>query len=295
MIARLLATAFAALLLATLVPAAAEAAPSIHRSGYVEVDGARLFYEVKGPRHAAHRTPVILVHGLSLDHRMWDQQFGVLASTFLTYRFDLRGHGRSDPVTAPVGLHDNVVGFMDALGIDRAHLVGQSLGGNAVTEVAATRPERVAKLVLIDSGINGFAYPTPNVLQRIPTYLEIDKQQGRAAALRAWLRDPLFATSFGDPKVRPQLEKIIGGCDCSLFFNPAFQIRPPTFSRLGQVRAKTLVLIGTLDEPEFQAASTALDTFIPRSTRIDLPGAGHMSNMERPLPVTLATLFFLAS
>ncbi|NJM07092.1 alpha/beta hydrolase [Candidatus Gracilibacteria bacterium] len=207
----------------------------IHNTGFVEVNGAQLYYEVRGSKAAQRFPPVILVHGLSLDHRMWDAQFRTLSRVFLTYRYDMRGHGQSDPVSEPVGLHDDLLGFMDAMGIQKAHLVGQSLGGNAVGEIAATHPERVDKVVLIDSGINGFQYPTPNVLQRIPTYLELNKTEGREAALQAWVCDPLFGVSFERLRVRTALEEIVLSCPCSLFFNPQFQIRPPTFERLNQI------------------------------------------------------------
>lgn len=270
---------------------------AIHKTGFVQVNGANLYYEVRGSKAAARRfPPVVLVHGLSLDNRMWDPQFEILSKLFLTYRYDMRGHGQSSPVTGPVGLHDDLLGFMDALGIEKAYLVGQSLGGNAVGELAATHPERIEKVVLIDSGINGFQYPTPNVLQRIPAYLDIYNTQGREAALSAWVQDPLFSVSYQDPEVRPALEEIVLNCSCSLFFNPQFQIRPPTFSRLGQITAPTLVLIGELDTNEFQAASDALDQHIPDSTKVVIPGAGHMANMDQPLVVTFEILkFFLGS
>lgn len=267
---------------------------TIHKTGFVRVNGANLYYEVRGSKAAAKRfPPIILVHGLSLDNRMWDGQFKILSKFFLTYRYDMRGHGQSDPVTGPVGLHDDLLGFMDALGIEKAYLVGQSLGGNAVSEVAATHPERVKKVVLIDSGINGFQYPTPNVLQRVPNYLGIYSTQGREAALSAWIQDPLFSSSYQDPEVRLALEEIVLNCSCSLFFNPQFQIRPPTFSRLGQITAPTLVLIGALDQHEFQSASDALDQYIPNSSKIVIPGAGHMANMDEPLAVTFEILKFL--
>jgi pimeloyl-ACP methyl ester carboxylesterase len=266
----------------------------IHTTGFVEVNGAQLYYEARGRKAVAERfPPVILVHGLSLDNRMWDKQFNVLSRFFLTYRYDMRGHGKSDPAAGPVGLHDDLLGFMDALDIEKAYLVGQSLGGNAVSEVAATHPERVAKVVLIDSGINGFQYPTPSVLQRIPTYLDINKTQGREAALRAWVQDPLFSVSYASPRVRPALEEIVLNCACSLFFNPQFQIRPPTFERLGQISAPTLVLIGERDQHEFQAASNTLDERIPDSIKITVPGAGHMANMDKPQRVTREMLTFL--
>jgi pimeloyl-ACP methyl ester carboxylesterase len=277
-------------------PAVVAAHSSQEKSGFALVNGARLFYEMKGPaatNGTIEETPVLLVHGLSLDRRMWDRQFDALAKHFVTYRLDLRGHGQSDAVTGPVGLHDDLVGFMDALGIDRAHLVGQSLGGNAVTEVAASHSVRVESLILVDSGINGFAYPTPNVLQRVPAYLQIFNTEGQAAALRAWIQDRLFAVSLERRRVREALARIILGCPCSLFFNPQFQIRPPTFTRLSQIVAPTLVLIGEFDTHEFQAAADALHQGIAGSRKIVIPDAGHMANMDEPVAVTREILRFL--
>jgi 3-oxoadipate enol-lactonase len=295
---------FTVLIICLAAPALAQAQPKpstpeernhmIHKTGFVHVNGTNLYYEVRGSTKAAKQfAPVILVHGLSLDNQIWDSQFRVLSKFFVTYRYDVRGHGQSDPATGPVGLHDDLIGFMDALGIEKAHLVGLSLGGNAVTEVAATHPERVENVVLIDSGINGFLYPTPNVLQRIPTYLDIYNTQGREAALKAWVQDPLFAVSYQNPLVQPVLEEIVLNCSCSLFFNPQFQIRPPTFSRLGQITSPTLVLIGELDEHEFQAAADALDQNIPNSVKVVVPDAGHMTNLDKPVLVTVRILEFL--
>jgi pimeloyl-ACP methyl ester carboxylesterase len=101
---------------------------------------------------------------------------------------------------APVGPHDNVRGFMDALGIDRAHLVGQSLGGNRRTW----------------------------------------RSTSNRAAQPPFRRDarPVVRYLVQRPQGWPRLERIIRACGCSLFFNPALQVRPPTFSRPGQVRAR---------------------------------------------------------
>jgi 3-oxoadipate enol-lactonase len=266
---------------------------AVRHSGHVDVNGSKLYYEVRGSNIASRRIPVILVHGRSLDRTSWDRQFKILSKFFTTYRYDLRGHGLSDAATGPVALHDDLIAFMDALGIDKAYLVGQSLGGNIVTEVAASHPHRVEKLVLIDSGINGFPYPTPNVLQRLPAYLDLFNTQGRDAALRAWLNDPLFSVTKQNPRAGAQLENIVLNCSCSLVFNPQFEIRPPTYSRLSQVKAPTLVMVGEFDHREFQAAADALHQQIQGSTKVVIPGAGHMANHDEPLEVTWEILEFL--
>lgn len=74
----------------------------------------------------------------------------------------------------------------------------------------------------------------------------------------------------------------------------AGHLRPPTFERLGQISASTLVLIGEHDQPEFQAAVSALNARIPDSIKVMVLGAGHMANMDRPRRVTSAILHFLA-
>ncbi|MGH8531924.1 MAG: alpha/beta fold hydrolase [Gammaproteobacteria bacterium] len=77
-------------------------AQTIHKTDFVQVNGGNLYYEVRGSKAAAKRfPPIILVHGLSLDNRMWDRQFKIFSKFFLTYRYDIRGHGQSDPVTGP--------------------------------------------------------------------------------------------------------------------------------------------------------------------------------------------------
>ena len=168
--------------------------------------------------------------------------------------------------------------------VSSAHLVGLSLGGNAVSELAAAHPERVETIVLIDSGVNGFQYPAPNVLQRIPTYLQLYESEGRDAALQAWVQDPLFAVSYQNDEVRRDLERIVLGCPCSLFWNPQFQIRPDTWNRLHTISAPTLVVVGALDTSDFQAASAACTRgFRARSSRSCR--CGHMANMDQPRAV----------
>ena len=93
--------------------------------------------------------------------------------------------------------------------------------------------------------------------------------------------------------MRQALQQIVLSCSCSLYFNPQFQIRPPTFTRLSQVVAPTLLLIGEFDTLDFQAATDALHQGIQGSTRVVVPDAGHMANMDEPVTVTRQILRFL--
>jgi 4,5:9,10-diseco-3-hydroxy-5,9,17-trioxoandrosta-1(10),2-diene-4-oate hydrolase len=116
----------------------------------VDVGGVNTRYWVEGAG-----APVVLIHGLSNSIEHWLLNIDALATEHTVYALDLVGHGRTDkPLSRSYGLSDlarSVIDFMDALGIERADLIGHSLGGGVALVIAETFPERVSRLVLVDS------------------------------------------------------------------------------------------------------------------------------------------------
>ncbi len=111
-------------------------------------DGIRLHYEVTGKRHGP---PVLMIQGLGTDKHGWDLQRIALAPTYRTIALDNRGAGRSDKPFGTYTLEqmaDDAIAVLDAAGIDRAHVIGASMGG-AISQVLALKyPERVRSLTL---------------------------------------------------------------------------------------------------------------------------------------------------
>ncbi len=98
--------------------------------------------------------PVVLVHGLGMTRRMWDWQWPALAGRFQAVRYDLLGHGASDNPRDAYSLArfaDQTVALMDGLGLERAALVGFSLGGMIVRAFALAHPKRVTALAILNS------------------------------------------------------------------------------------------------------------------------------------------------
>ena len=115
-------------------------------TGRVAVEGGTLFYEVRGSGPA-----VVLLHGGGLDRTMWDPQLEPLLRSFRVVRYDARGHGRS---SAPMGPYSMVEDFrlvLDHLGVERAHLVGLSMGGGTALDFATAYPARVHTLALVST------------------------------------------------------------------------------------------------------------------------------------------------
>jgi pimeloyl-ACP methyl ester carboxylesterase len=266
-----------------------ESAIDVER-GHAEVNGTRLYYEAAGEGSA-----VVLIHGMSLDTRMWDDQFVPFARRHRVIRYDMRGFGRSAvPDGAPFTATNDLLGLLDALEVERAHLVVLSRGGAIATHFAREHPDHVDRLVLVDAMLGGYEWPSSHqeVFQELP---RLARDQGREAVLRYWLRDPLFAPALGRPDVGPRLRRIIEDYSCWIWLNddPERWPDPPAIEWLHEIAAPTLIVIGEYDLPETHAIADILLRDIPDARTVALAGVGHMSNMEAPEEFNRVVLGFL--
>lgn len=132
------------------VPASADtSAETAPRSDFIETRAGRLRYLRLGPETGI---PIVLVHGFGADLTGWLFNHADLATTRPVYALDLPGHGESTkhvPDGSVAGLSAAVLGFLDALDLQRVHLVGHSLGGAIAAQIAVDHPERVEAATLI--------------------------------------------------------------------------------------------------------------------------------------------------
>jgi pimeloyl-ACP methyl ester carboxylesterase len=113
-------------------------------SGHVNIGEASLSYEMTGAG-----SPVVLLHGLDLDHRMWDEQVAPLAHAHTVVRYDLRGAGRSTADSHSGSHAEDLKALLDHLGLVRVSLLGLSLGGGAAVDFAIAYPNAVRALILV--------------------------------------------------------------------------------------------------------------------------------------------------
>ncbi|MEV8544863.1 alpha/beta fold hydrolase [Streptomyces sp. NPDC051572] len=125
----------------------------------LEVDGAVLVYDDEGPRDGDGGVPLVFIHGWTANRHRWDDQFAHFAVGRRVIRLDLRGHGESTGAGArTVGeLAADVVALLDHLEVDRFVPVGHSMGGMIAQTLVLDHPERVERMVLVDS-ISRMAY-----------------------------------------------------------------------------------------------------------------------------------------
>ena len=120
-------------------------------TGYADVNGTRLYYELAGEGH-----PLLLIHGFTLDTRMWDDQFDAFAQRYQVIRYDVRGFGRSAvPTHEPYSHHDDVKALLDYLDIAHAHILGHSMGSGIATDFVLAYPEMADSLISVGTVVHG--------------------------------------------------------------------------------------------------------------------------------------------
>jgi pimeloyl-ACP methyl ester carboxylesterase len=239
---------------------------------------------------------VVFLHGFGLDLRMWESQAAALADHFMVIRYDMRGYGRSSlPTTEPYSHSDDLAALLAHLGVDSAHIVGLSAGGRNALRFAMAFPKIVRSLTLADSALDGFAW-SADWQGRWNAIANQAKSGDLQGAKRMWLEHPLFAPAREQPALASRLSDMVYDYSGWHWINadPGLAPASPAISRLASVGNRTLVVCGDRDLPDFQDIAATLVAGIPGATRVAIPGAGHMANMEAPAAFNDALLHFLA-
>jgi pimeloyl-ACP methyl ester carboxylesterase len=261
-------------------------------SGYVEVDGGRLYYEVAGTG-----IPVVFLHAFTFDTRMWDDQFELLARDYRVVRYDARGFGRSStPTPGRAYSHvEDLTALLAKLEVNRPHLVGASMGGRIALDFAVTQPEALRSIVVMSTVIGGWPWSRA-WLEAYAPVIRAGRRGDIAAAKTAWLALPLFASVREQPKVDERVKRMVDDYSGWHFVNadPERRVAPPTLSQLGKIRASTLAIVGDRDLPEFRQMAEAIERQVANAQRLGFPGAGHLPGMEMPDLTTKALRAFFA-
>lgn len=247
---------------------------------------------------AGQGEPVVLIMGLGADHLAWGLQVRALAERFRVVAFDNRGAGRTDAPDAPYTtrlMAADTLGLMDALGIDRAHVVGVSMGGMVAQELALAAPGRVRSLHL---GVT-LARPDRWIAALLDAWRRIFTAFDREAALRMlalWLFTPatyaarpgLVELMIGTAVASPYPQSVTG------FLRQADAVAShDTLERLAAIRCPTLVSVAEHDIVVPQPLSRELAARIPGAEFREVAGAGHACFWERADEFTALCLEFL--
>ena len=230
---------------------------------------------------------------------LWDPQFTAFAREHRVIRYDARGFGRSERPDAEYAFWEDLRAVLDALTVERASLVGLSLGGRTALDFVLAYPERVTSLVLVNPGISGYQF---SGLDRYLSDLRTASERDDVAAfvdiqLRMWVDGPEREASDVDPRFRETMRRITAEQaerNRARGNSPSFR-ELNAVARLSEIRTPTLIVEAALDQPDIHAICALLEREVPGARRVVIDGAAHLVNLERPAEFGAAVLPFLAS
>jgi 3-oxoadipate enol-lactonase len=227
---------------------------------HVDVNGARLWVEDEGDGPA-----VLFLHGGLGDLRLFEPQMRALARAFHCIGFDRRLWGRSETEGIEFSWIDDAVGVLDALGVERAALVGLSFGGGLAIDVALAHPARVWALAHIAGGVSGIPVD-PYTARQDAAFEKAVETGDLEAAMR--IDFDVWAPLGVDDAMRelwqatPEARGVPDGA------KPL--PRPDAHERLDELRVPTLVVVPSRDPPEQREAGATVARCVPGAQLVEL-------------------------
>jgi 3-oxoadipate enol-lactonase len=255
------------------------------------INGISMAYE-----DAGQGMPVILLHGFPLDHRMWRNQVEALQSDFRVITPDFRGMGGSDVPKDIIALDqyaDDVLALMDQLQVEQAVLGGFSMGGYVAFSLLRKAPKRFSAVVLADTRPEA---DTQEARKNRMTMAASLFEKGAVAARDAMMPKLL---SEDAQQAQPDLVNELGSTISSM--EPeglvhaclAMAFRKDSVLLLPSISVPTLVIVGEKDAITPPDVMKQMADRIPNSRMIRIPGAAHLTPMEKPEEFNTALLEFL--
>ena len=271
--------------------------PKELKTGKVDIGQAQLYYEEMG-----EGDPVIFIHGHSLSHDMWDGQFFEFAKKYRAIRYDLRGYGYSSSQRERQQFThaEDLKTLMDSLKIDKAHIIGLSLGGYIGTDMLGWFPEKVLSAVLASGNIRH--NPKPSVpmneqeAKRRDDEIAALKKKGIDVMKREWFNGLMNSGGTEREQMRHPLWSMVYQWDAWQPLHKEARViaGDDAYDKLKENKPTILVLIveGKSDNNRYPENPEILN-HLPNGKLVIIENAGHMLNMEQPESFNRIVLDFL--
>ncbi len=241
--------------------------------------------------------PVVFLHGFPLNRTMWDPQVGALVAECRCIPIDLRGFGESTAM-GPYSMDvyaDDVIGVLDMLQIERATIMGLSMGGYVAMAMWRRHPRRIRALVLADTRA---VADSIEAIERRREMIEVAEAHGSAAVANMQIAGMMGKTTRDKrPDIYDAIHRMMAQAPAAGVIGAleAMIERPDSTPTLATVNVPTLIVVGDEDVITSPKESRIMQALIPGSGLEILPQAGHLSNVERPAAFNTVVSEFVGS
>lgn len=267
------------------------------REFFVSVDDYRIYVEETGKGE-----PIILLHGGFLDHRMWKKQVDDLSKSFRAIAVDMPGHGLTVNGDSTIMFNRVLLKIMDTLKIEKANLLGLSLGGVAVTDFAISHPDKCDKVILAAPGLVGWDFKQDSVLakqdeDRNKTFMEKDTLGFVESFVQSWTDGPKRSPDQVGSEVRDTVKHwVYENIKRHQFRHwPGFTEDPLASEVLDSIKSPVLIIVGNIDMKDIVMITNLMESKFPDVRKITFDGVAHMVNLENPIQFNEEVKNFLMS
>jgi len=247
-------------------------------SGYVTVDGGRLYYEIagKGPN-------IVLLHDGMVPCSIWDEQFQWLAKNYRVVRYDRRAYGKSSDPVASYSHIDDLNQVFTQLNIDRAIVFGMSSGGGLAIDFTLKYPDKVRGLVLVGAVVGGYGY-TAHMGNRGGHMIPVSERSDQQKLVRYFVWDDPYEIYKDNVRAKERVWEWMKDYPKE-DRGAGIPVRPAdrrAIRFLAEIKVSTLILVGEFDIPDVHAHSGVINAGIEGSARLIIPKSGHLIPIEQP-------------
>lgn len=246
----------------------------------LKLPDSRLFYRIDGTGE-----PLIFIHGNFNDHHIWDEQADYFSRHAQVIRYDLRGYGQSSTPTASFSHVDDLKRLIGHLNLDKAILVGSSMGGGIALDFALAYPERVRGLVLAAPSVTTQRYPLSMLWKGIKNFYQL-QLRGSGSAIEAFIQDPYWSYFFPSAQNMAAREQVLQNVRnpnnfCRFPPHLAISARISTIKRLDELQVPALIIASDRDHPFNLKTADELGRRMPQATSEIIKDCGHLPFIEK--------------
>ena len=261
-------------------------------SGYIDVDGGKIYYEAAGAGEY-----IVLLHDGTVHNEVWDGQFSVLSKEYRVVRYDRRGYGKSSAPKAAFSNIEDLNQLFLQLKIDKAIVFGMSAGGGLAIDFTLKYPEKITALVLVGAVVSGYGYSNHFITRGGHfNYADYDPSSDPKKFIHYFgIEDP-YTIYSENKKAKEKYIKLLEANPQNVNFDQQRFSKPPERSAarfLSEIKVPTLILVGEYDIPDVHAHSGVIELGIPDSKRVIISNAGHLIPLEQPDAFNAVALSFL--
>lgn len=254
------------------------------RQAFASSGDARIFFETAGSG-----SNMVMIHAGVADHRQWNAAFDHFRNTHTVIRYDMRGHGRSEPVEGSYRAIDDLQAVLDEAGMAGPKImIGCSMGGSLAMDYTLTDPQEVAALVMVCSGPSGLSLDVP-APEKFAAVEQADRDNNLDLVCeletQIWFDGTGRSPEDVDPTARALLydmNRLALSHESRELGKREYDLQPAAYRRLSEITCPVMILTGALDIPFMAAAADVMREGMPQAYNVEFPDSAHLPNMEHP-------------